>query len=59
MFQGCYVWQFCDIRTAEEVGLNRARGFNNKGILNEYRKPKTAYFTVRKAFRRIEENLKK
>lgn len=59
MFQGCYVWQFCDIRTAEEVGLNRARGFNNKGILNEYRKPKTAYFTVRKAFRRIEENPKK
>lgn len=50
MVCGCYIWQFCDIRTSEEMGLNRARSFNNKGILNEYRKPKQAYNTVRKLY---------
>jgi len=47
---GCYIWQYCDIRTAKELGLSRARGFNNKGIVNEYRKPKLAYWTVKKIF---------
>jgi len=42
LINGTYLWQFCDIRTAKEMGNDRARGFNNKGILNEYRKPKTA-----------------
>ena len=51
MVVGTYVWQFCDIRTCLEAGINRARGFNNKGILNEYRKPKQAYFEVKKAYR--------
>lgn len=47
---GCYIWQFCDTRTAKELALGRARSFNNKGILNEYRKPKLAYWTVKKIF---------
>jgi beta-glucuronidase len=50
MIVGTYVWQFTDIRTCLEAGINRARGFNNKGILNEYRKPKQAYFAVKKAY---------
>ena len=40
---GSFIWQFADIRTCLEAGINRARGFNNKGLLNEYRKPKLAY----------------
>ncbi|MBR2650109.1 MAG: beta-glucuronidase [Clostridia bacterium] len=48
---GFYVWQFADIRTCLEAGINRARGFNNKGILNEYRKPKLAYYRVRELYR--------
>ncbi len=32
-------------------GNDRARGFNNKGILNEYRKPKAAYFAVKKCLK--------
>ena len=44
---GCYVWQYCDIRTCAEMGLNRARGFNNKGLVNEYRRPKMAYNAVK------------
>ena len=50
MVAGFYIWQFCDARTCLEAGLNRARGFNNKGILNEYRKPKAAYYAVRKLY---------
>lgn len=50
MVCGCFIWQFCDIRTSEEMGLNRARGFNNKGLLNEYRRPKLAYQTVRELY---------
>lgn len=49
---GSYVWQFSDIRTSKEMGLNRARGFNNKGIVNEYRRPKLAYGAVRKAYKK-------
>ena len=47
---GCYVWQYCDIRTCEEMGLNRARGFNNKGLVNEYRRPKMAYNAVKRLY---------
>ncbi|MBQ9116787.1 MAG: beta-glucuronidase [Clostridia bacterium] len=50
MICGCYVWQYCDIRTCTEMGLNRARGFNNKGLVNEYRRPKMAYGAVKKAY---------
>ena len=45
---GSYIWQFTDIRSCNE--LNRARGFNNKGILNEYRKPKKAYYAMKEKF---------
>lgn len=48
---GAFVWQFADIRTCLAAGINRARGFNNKGILNEYRKPKLAYHAVRRCYR--------
>ena len=44
---GWYVWQFCDMRTCREMGNDRARGFNNKGILNEYRKPKMSYHVIK------------
>ena len=50
MVGGFYVWQFSDIRTCAQMGLNRARGFNNKGLVNEYRKPKSAYFAVKRLY---------
>ncbi len=50
---GSYVWQFSDIRTAKEAGLNRARSYNNKGLLNEYRRPKLAYGTVKDFYRSL------
>ena len=48
--KGTFIWQFTDIRTCREMGNDRARGFNNKGILNEYRKPKMGYFKVRENY---------
>ena len=45
---GSFVWQFADIRS--DMDINRARSFNNKGIVNEYRKPKLAYFKVKEKY---------
>lgn len=55
--RGLSIWQFCDCRTSEEVGriLMRPRGFNNKGVVDEYRRPKLAYETVRRHFRQLRE----
>ncbi|MBQ9784574.1 MAG: beta-glucuronidase [Clostridia bacterium] len=52
---GSFIWQFFDMRTCLQAGLNRARGFNNKGIMNEYRKPKLAYYTAQKLYRAFAE----
>ncbi len=52
-YSGTYIWQFADIRTAREMGLNRARSFNNKGLVNEHRKPKLAYGVVKKFYGKI------
>lgn len=48
---GTYVWQYCDIRSENE--LNRARSYNNKGIVNEYRRPKLAYYTMKDIYTKI------
>lgn len=50
MVSGFYIWQYADMRTCWEAGMTRARGFNNKGIVNEHRKPKTSYFAVKKLY---------
>lgn len=49
---GLCLWQFCDCRSSEAVQkiLGRPRGFNNKGIVDEYRRPKLAYDVVKKEF---------
>lgn len=52
---GTIIWQFADIRVDLRSDRNyfrdRARSFNNKGLVNEYRKPKLAYRVVRDMFR--------
>lgn len=53
---GSFIWQFCDMRTSKEAGINRARSFNNKGILNEYRKPKLSYYAAGKIYRESRDN---
>ena len=47
-----FIWQFADCRVTEEDGwfATRARCHNNKGIVDEYRRPKMAYDTVKELF---------
>jgi beta-glucuronidase len=35
--------------------LGRPRGFNNKGVVDEYRRPKLAYEVVRHRFHKIKQ----
>ncbi|MFP4379974.1 MAG: glycoside hydrolase family 2 protein [Candidatus Sumerlaeia bacterium] len=50
---GVFLWQFCDVRVDEGFmnGTQRPRTMNNKGIVDEYRRPKLAARTVRHHFR--------
>ncbi|MFW5980662.1 MAG: glycoside hydrolase family 2 TIM barrel-domain containing protein [Halanaerobiaceae bacterium] len=48
---GTYIWQYCDIRTAQELEMGRPRSFNNKGLVNEYRKPKLGYWKARELYK--------
>lgn len=50
---GIVLWHFSDVRTyGGGRAIGRPRTFNNKGTLDEYRRPKAAYQTVRDIFRR-------
>ncbi len=41
---GVALWQFCDTKTYSDFNaVNRPRGFNNKGVVDEYRRPKFAW----------------
>lgn len=49
---GIALWHFADVRTyGGGWSLKRPRTFNNKGTLDEYRRPKEAYRVVRTCFR--------
>ena len=47
---GTYPWQFANIRTSPSMDINRVRYFNNKGIVDEYRNPKLAYFKIKELY---------
>jgi beta-glucuronidase len=49
---GLGIWQLCDIRSSEQTAraLGRPRSFNNKGLVDEYRRPKMAYDVVKRLF---------
>jgi len=50
---GVYIWQFCDCRVCDSWFANRPRTMNNKGVVDEYRRPKLAYEVVKKIFREM------
>lgn len=54
-FSGLALWQMFDTRSFVNTGDVRGkfRGFNNAGLLDEYRRPKLAYDEVRKAFQEL------
>ncbi len=47
---GVYVWQFADVRVAEECAHSRPKTVNNKGVVDSWRRPKMSYATVREHF---------
>lgn len=47
---GTAIWQYADIRSDTRTFRDRARGFNNKGVVNEYRQPKHSYWVVQQIY---------
>jgi beta-glucuronidase len=49
---GLSIWQYGDCRTSHEVrkAIGRPRAFNNKGVVDEYRRPKEAYGLVKRMY---------
>ena len=53
---GLAIWQYCDGRSMPTLPypvMTRARGFNNKGVVDEYRRPKLAYDVVKRWFEQL------
>lgn len=47
---GTFIWQFADCKVTEEWFSTRARCHNNKGVVDEYRRPKEAYDLIKKYY---------
>lgn len=47
---GVILWQFADVRVDESWFASRPKCINNKGLVDEYRRPKLSYATVKKLF---------
>ncbi|HEY3234759.1 MAG TPA: glycoside hydrolase family 2 TIM barrel-domain containing protein [Polyangiaceae bacterium] len=47
---GLFIWQFCDVRVDEARAIGRPRCMNNKGVVDEHRRPKLAYPLVQELF---------
>ena len=48
---GVFIWQYCDTRIkGTRFQKTRPKERNNKGLVDEYRRPKAAYYAVKKIF---------
>ncbi len=48
---GTFIWQFADCRVTEEEWFDkRPRSYNNKGVVDEYRRPKESFDVVKELF---------
>lgn len=45
---GTAIWQFCDVRITKEWWQRRPRTMNNKGTVDEFRRPKLCYEVVKR-----------
>lgn len=53
---GVFIWQFADCKVTEEEWFStRARCHNNKGVVDEYRRPKEAFDTVKEMFPKMKQ----
>lgn len=52
---GLFIWQFCDTRVSQDWPQNwpmsRPKSRNNKGLVDEYRRPKMGYYAIQKIWR--------
>ncbi len=53
-YSGISLWQYCDTRTCHTTRsmLGTPRGFNNKGLVNEYRLPKLSWKAVKEVLKK-------
>ena len=50
---GVAIWMFCDTRSFNDYRIpSRPRGFNNKGLMDEYRRPKMSWNAVTKLLKK-------
>ena len=49
---GAFIWQFCDVRVDPAWALSRPRTMNNKGAVDEHRRPKLVSEVIRRHFGR-------
>jgi beta-glucuronidase len=54
---GVAIWQFCDVRITRDWWRTRPRSMNNKGTVDEYRRPKLAYEVVKRRFQQARRQL--
>jgi len=47
---GAFVWQYCDVRVDEDWAISRPRCMNNKGVVDEYRRPKLVAKIIKRHF---------
>lgn len=53
---GAFIWQFADCKVTEEEWFSsRARCHNNKGVVDEYRRPKEAFDMIKELFSTMKE----
>jgi beta-glucuronidase len=50
LFTGAIIWHYSDIFTSEDRWQRRPKQYNDKGLLDEYRREKPAFETVRQIF---------
>jgi beta-glucuronidase len=48
---GTFIWQYCDVRVDSSWSNARARAYNEKGLVDEYRRPKLAFTSAQKHLR--------
>ncbi len=49
---GIFLWQFADTRVDESWAEKRPKCMNNKGVVDQYRRPKLGYAAVKETFAR-------
>lgn len=48
------LWQFADVRVADEWAMRRPEAQNNKGVVDMYRRLKLAYGAVKENYTTLE-----